>query len=407
MWPRKRPDIGWRDLSSAAVQVLTGYRAPPMAQEIVEGWFPEEQSMVCLSVRSGFDLALQALRLPRGSEIIFSAVTIPDMLCIAEHHGLTPVPVEVYPHNLEVSISNLKRAITATTRVIVVAHLFGSRATIGPIVALAKQHALLVFEDCAQTFIGKSFAGHDDSDVSLFSFGPIKTATALGGAVVRSKHYGLLHRMRGIQETYRSQHRLAYGSRVAKCLFVKSFSSPRIYGILVRICLALGIDYDRWVSQLGRSFAGDSLLPNIRKRPCSPLQRLLARRVQQFEDRESRRLRRRVRAGRFLARGTDCDSPNGLGVANPSHTYWVFAVRTPRATMLVDALRRAGFDATVRSSLCDATYRRATTSNRQGDSWVAQAVFLPCDVSMSAKVLRQLRSVLLTNLDYVDRLPSR
>ena len=157
----------------------------PTARAIVgDDWLPPEEVILSLSVRSGLDLLLTALELPAGSEMIVSAVTIPDMVRIVEHHRLVPVPVDVDGRTLQPVLEHLERSITPRTRAILVAHLFGTHIDMVPIIELAKQHDLLVIEDCAQAFVGSAYAGHPDSDCALFSFGPIKTATALGGAVV-------------------------------------------------------------------------------------------------------------------------------------------------------------------------------------------------------------------------------
>ena len=79
---------------------------------------------------------------------------------------------------------------------ILVAHLFGSRVDLAP---LARPGVLLV-EDCAQSFRGPGARGDPPADVSLFSFGSIKTATALGGALVRVEDAALRARMRELND---------------------------------------------------------------------------------------------------------------------------------------------------------------------------------------------------------------
>ena len=143
-------------------------------------------------MRTGFDLWLQSLALPPGSEVLVSAITIRDMVRIIEAHGLVPVPVDVNPEDLSVNVESLRRAVSPRTRAILVAHLFGTRPPLEPILEIARQHNLLVAEDCAQAFAGRHFTGHPEADISMFSFGSIKTATALGGAIVRvrdAKHF--------------------------------------------------------------------------------------------------------------------------------------------------------------------------------------------------------------------------
>lgn len=54
------------------------------------------------------------------------------------------------------------------------------------IVEAAARHGVLLWEDCAQVFTGRQgYLGHAESDAVFFSFGVIKRATALGGAVAR------------------------------------------------------------------------------------------------------------------------------------------------------------------------------------------------------------------------------
>lgn len=134
-------------------------------------------------MRSGFDLVLQQLALPRGGEILVSAVTIADMVHIIEHHGLVAVPLDLDPATCAVRPNVLDAAVTTNTRAIVIAHLFGSRMEMDGIVAFAQRHKLFLFEDCAQAFAADGYRGHPDTDVAIFSFGTIKTATAGGGAL--------------------------------------------------------------------------------------------------------------------------------------------------------------------------------------------------------------------------------
>lgn len=64
---------------------------------------------------TGFDLLLQTLKLPAGSEVLCSAVTIPDMIYLLRHHGLVPVPVDLDPQTLAVDVCQLRAAVTEVT----------------------------------------------------------------------------------------------------------------------------------------------------------------------------------------------------------------------------------------------------------------------------------------------------
>jgi dTDP-4-amino-4,6-dideoxygalactose transaminase len=158
-------------------------------------------------VRTGFDLALQALAFPRGSEILLSAITIPDMARIVEHHGLVPVPVDLDLDEPGLSMQSLRQATSGRSRALVVTHLFGGRMSMAPLIEFARQHGLVVIEDCAQSFDGGGYCGHAEADISMFSFGPIKSATALGGAILHVQSLELHRRICAIEAQYPRQPR--------------------------------------------------------------------------------------------------------------------------------------------------------------------------------------------------------
>lgn len=60
-----------------------------------QAWSLKDDCLIILSVRSAFDLALRSLRLPPGSEVLLTALTVPDMVGIVRSHGLIPVPVDI------------------------------------------------------------------------------------------------------------------------------------------------------------------------------------------------------------------------------------------------------------------------------------------------------------------------
>src|SRR5204862_6334528 len=115
MWPRKQLDIGWCDLAFGLLQVVSARSRPTELAVVGDDWLPAEEAILTLSVRSGLDLLLTALELPSDSEVIVSAVTIPDMVRIVEHHRLVPVPLDVDGRTLQPFIEHLERLITAQT----------------------------------------------------------------------------------------------------------------------------------------------------------------------------------------------------------------------------------------------------------------------------------------------------
>src|SRR2546429_9194474 len=124
MYARHRLDIGLTDLASAAAATWRRSASPE----------PEPTGALrCLSVRSGFHLLLGALDLPAGSEVVFSALTHPDMPRLVERHGLVSVPVDIEPGTLAPDPELLEAALTPRTGLVVVAHLFRGLVDLGPV----------------------------------------------------------------------------------------------------------------------------------------------------------------------------------------------------------------------------------------------------------------------------------
>ncbi len=341
MLPRGNLDIGWRDLGFA----LTACFRPggrDDARRLVASAWPTDRGAVCaLSVRSGFDTLLTALSLPAGGEVLTSALTIEDMPRIIAHHGLVPVPVDLDMAALKVRIEDLERSIGPRTCAVLVAHLFGSRMPLDDIIAFARRHGLVVIEDCAQAYVGRTYEGHPDSDVAMFSFGSIKTNTALGGAILTIKDPALLEAMRRVQSAQPVQSRQAFLRKVMKYATIKLLSSPTPYGALAAACRALGTDHDVVISKALRGFSGPDFFARIRHQPSYPLLALLERRLRTFD---LRRIERRTRLSESLRERLP--SVGHVGTDAGLHSHWVFPVTSPAPDLLVRHLWRRGFDAT-------------------------------------------------------------
>src|SRR4030042_822902 len=119
MWVRKRIDITWPDITVGAVSCCIPRNRGAIRRQIEDLWSKSGDAIVCLSVRSGFDLLLGALRLPPGSEVLVSAANIADMTRILEHHRLIPVPVDLDVQRMSPTAESLRRAITPATRAII------------------------------------------------------------------------------------------------------------------------------------------------------------------------------------------------------------------------------------------------------------------------------------------------
>jgi dTDP-4-amino-4,6-dideoxygalactose transaminase len=335
LYPRHRIDVSFSSLWFAARAVVFARRCD-REERVLRAWAGGSRGVVCLSERTGFDLLLSALDLAPGGEVAMSAITHPDMARIVEAHGLRAVPVDVDPETLAPRPDALARAIGPQTRMILVAHLFGSRVDLAP---LARPGVLLV-EDCAQSFRGPHADGDPAADVSLFSFGSIKTATALGGALVRVSDDARRARMRELNACLPVQPRAEYARRVAKFSGLLVLGRPRVYALFARL---LGARLDATVNGAVRGFPPDQLLALIRRRPSAPLLALLERRLRTFD---GRRLLRRAELGERAS----ASLPNAAGRRALDHSHWVFPVVAADPDALVTRLRCVGFDASRKTS---------------------------------------------------------
>ena len=337
-------DIGADDLDAAAHALDRHTDMPDDAlAEAFRGDRTDPAHLLpCLSVRSGWHLVLSALGLPAGAEVLASGVSIPHMAQIPEAHGLRVRPVDVDPHTLAPSLEAAAAAIGPSTRVLLVAHLYGSRLDLRPWAALARAHDLLLVEDCAQAWAGPGWAGHPEADVSMFSFGMVKTATALGGAVLAVRDPVLARRMRKEHAGWPEQPPSVMAGRLQVARTLLPLAEPETFGRFVADSAARGQDLDQRINGSVRGFPGTDLLWRIAHRPCGPQRALLHRRLARFDPRP---LQARARRGEALARRL----PPGLshpGDGAPHRTHWLFPVRGHDPAGLITSLRRAGFDAT-------------------------------------------------------------
>jgi dTDP-4-amino-4,6-dideoxygalactose transaminase len=394
--PRHRLDVSLGDLLFALAAAIGARKPDRRAARIASAWAGTDEGLACSTVRAGLDCLLSALDLPAGDEVLLSAVTHPDMARIVSLHGLAPVPVDLDLATLAPRSESLERAVTPRTRAILVAHLFGARFDLAEVAAFARGHDLLLIEDCAQTILGPDDAGDPRADVSLYSFGSIKTATALGGALVCVRRPELLARMRELEASWPRQPRREHALKAAKYSVLVLLDRPLPYTGLTAAARLARVNLDRFISTTVRAFRarpgedeGAAFARWLRRRPSAPLLALLERRLRRFD---RGRLERRRHAGQLVAAGLppELERP---GSALADSTFWVFPVVARDPDDLVHALREAGFDATRGTSAIAAIEPppgRPDLIPAEARRLMAGIVFLPVYPELSRKSLERL-----------------
>lgn len=375
MIPRGRLDVGWLDLSAGAAWSFGPASRAALERAVEELWSPTGDALVCLSVRSGLDLLLTALDYPPGSEMLVSAVTIRDMVRIVEHHGLVAVPVDLDMGSLALKIDSLRRAASPKTRAILAAHLFGSRMPLDEVGEFARERGLLLIEDAAQSFTGLDYRGHAASDVSMFSFGPIKTCSALGGATLRVRDAALRSQMRALQARYPVQGRWAFLQRTFRFFVVRLLMTRGPFTALCAACRVLGRNHDELINHSVRGFSGPDFFANIRRQPSVPLLALLRRRLRRFDGAVVQR--RVALADHMMRLATEARRP---GRSAAFHSHWTFPILSDNPDRLTHHLWSRGFDSTRGSwSLYPVppAMARPDVSARESAETMSRIVYLP------------------------------
>jgi dTDP-4-amino-4,6-dideoxygalactose transaminase len=400
LYSRHRLDIGARQFVHALSACIWARDPKRLSAHLVGGWSPSGNGIACRSVRSGFHLLLDALGLSEGDEILVSAITHPDMVRIIEAHGLVAVPVDLEIATLAPRLDLAEQLVTGKTRAILVAHLFGGRFDMRATVAFAKRHRLFLWEDCAQAFTGGGDTGDPSADASMYSFGALKTATTLGGALFKVSDRSVLRRMRDIQRGWPEQSHRQYAATVLKFMAFNLVTRPLAYGALARFHRATGRDFDRTVNSSVRAFRPGRLLPQLEVQPSAALLAAMSSRLLSFD---TSRLRRRAESGAWLA----ARLPAGLRLAGgemETHTHWLFPVVSSQPDELIAACRRAGFDAARGASSVapvTAPAGRPEAVPERARRMMENLVFLPAYPELSPRRLARLAEAI--DLDAVQR----
>lgn len=139
----------------------------------------------CIAVASGTDallIAMMAVGVGPGDEIITPAFSYIATAEIARVLGARPVYVDIDPHTYNIEPSSIEAAITSKTKALVPVSLYGQCADMDAINAIAKRYGLAVIEDAAQSF-GATYKGRKSCNLSLIgatSFFPSKPLGCYG-----------------------------------------------------------------------------------------------------------------------------------------------------------------------------------------------------------------------------------
>ena len=135
-------------------------------------WLGTKQVISCANGTDALQIALMALDLKPGDEIIVPAFTYAATAEVIALLGLIPVMADVNTTDFNLNMDSLEGAITPRTKAIIPVHLFGQSSDMEPIMALAEKHNLSVIEDNAQS-LGAEYTFSDKKNKKTGTIGHI------------------------------------------------------------------------------------------------------------------------------------------------------------------------------------------------------------------------------------------
>jgi dTDP-4-amino-4,6-dideoxygalactose transaminase len=201
--PFHRPSIGDAELAAVTAVMRSGWLTTGAVTAEFERKFGEyvgaPGAVAVNSCSSGLQLALAALGVGPGDEVITSPLTFCATVLAILHAGATPVLADVGADG-NLDPASVESRITPRTKALLPVHLGGNPCDMEALWALARKHGLFVVEDAAHALgahYGESRIGGDPrSDAVVFSFYATKSLTTGEGGMITTHRAGLRDRLR-------------------------------------------------------------------------------------------------------------------------------------------------------------------------------------------------------------------
>jgi dTDP-4-amino-4,6-dideoxygalactose transaminase len=191
--PFALPEIGEEEINEVIDSLRSGWvTTGPKAKRLEEDFtsflgLEGLESIAVNSATSGLHLALEAVGVVLGDEVIVPTYTFTATAEIVRYLGATPVMVDVDPKTFNMTSKSFEDAITSKTKAVVPVHFAGLACDMDAIIAIAKKNNIKVVEDAAHalpTVYKGNLIGTLASDVTVFSFYANKTMTTGEGGMV-------------------------------------------------------------------------------------------------------------------------------------------------------------------------------------------------------------------------------
>ena len=203
--PFALPEIGEDEINEVVDSLRSGWvTTGPKAKRFEQDFaaFLGDPQIECVAVNSataGLHLALEAMGLGPGDEVITTTHTFTATAEVVRYLGADVVLVDIDPATLNIDPKRVEAAITPRTRCIIPVHYAGLAVDMIAILDIARKHGLRVLEDAAHalpTTLEKELIGTMGSDATVFSFYANKTMTTGEGGMLVTRNAELAKRAR-------------------------------------------------------------------------------------------------------------------------------------------------------------------------------------------------------------------
>ena len=202
--PFARPDIGDAEIEAVARTLRSGWVTTGPETKAFESEFAAYlgggvQAIAVNSATAGLHLALEAIGIGPGDEVIAPTLTFTATVEVARYLGADAKLVDVDPVTLNIDPACIEAAITPRTRAILPVHYGGLACDMAAIFDIARRRGLQVVEDAAHALPTTSqgtLVGQLPSAAAVFSFYANKTMTTGEGGMVVTRNERLAQRMR-------------------------------------------------------------------------------------------------------------------------------------------------------------------------------------------------------------------
>lgn len=395
--PTIQLDVSFADLHACFGAFFHTIDRQQCLNDIKSFWHTDKEILVTLSVRTSLDLLLQSLNLPPESEVLMSAINIREMAQIIRSHGLIPVPVDISIDTVAPNLEILEQLVSPRSKVLLIAHLFGIIIPLQPYADFCKKHHILLVEDCAQAFAGKQYYGYPQADISLFSFGAIKSCTALGGAVALIKDKQLAQKIESIEQEYPQKSEFWYLKRLFRFYCLKLLSLPSIYYQIINLMRLLNLDVESTIKKATLGFPTGDLLAKIRYRNPKHLLWFLNYRLSHCDD-----FQERIQRGKDFLKML----PDNLTIPGNKaeyNSFWVMPILINSPDAMATKLRGEGFDSARGNRSLFAIDAKPNTANHllpiQSQYSMAHILCVPFSRLLTAQESEYLAQLITVNIN--------